>query len=340
MKILLLTRKYTGVDGHSTVINNVAMALIERGIDVTLGSFSFLQDPPSKIPKIKFNLFSDIFIFDKIIRDFDLIHNFQTLSSYTALITKKPYVFHYLGIGTSLQGINLKIASLLTKHSIRKYIVSSKSSADELYELIQTTSQIIPLAIDPNFYNRESTKILKKGYPQLLTVTRMMSYKRNEDLLHGFSILLKILPKAHLRIIGTGPQFEQVKNLVDELKISSQVELLGKIPHSDIKSLYASCDVYVSTSAKEAFPLPVIECMAQGKPVILSDIPIHQEIIHESKAGQFYVSGNANDLAEKLIQVWNEKDSLGKNAIIYSQKWSREILGSDLIKLYKDILDN
>lgn len=339
MKILLLTRKYTGADGHSSVINNVAMALIGKGVDVTLGAFSFLQDPPPKIPKLKLDLFSDVFGFNKVVRDFDLIHNFQTLSSYTALITKKPYVFHYLGIGTALQGINLKIASRLTKHSVRKYLVSSKASGEELFDLIHTDSQIIPLAIDPDFYTVEPVTVAKKGNPQLLTVTRMMSYKRNEDLLNGFSKLLKILPDSYLQIIGAGPQFDQVKNLVEKLKISSHVELLGKIKHSDIKSLYASCDVYISTSGKEAFPVPVIECMAQGKPVILSDIPIHQEIIHESKAGQFYAGGNTDDLVEKLVHVWKKRDELGKNAIVYSQRWSQETLGNNLIKLYKDVLN-
>lgn len=340
MKVLLLTRKYAGSDGHSTVMNNVAYALLEKKIEPVIGAFNFLQDPPSQIPKLKLKWPNDIIKFNKIVNDFDLIHNFQTLSSYTSLLTNKPYVFHYLGIGTSLQGINIKIAKILTKRSIRKYLVSSSVSANELHKLIHVNSDIVPLSIHPSFFGTDFEQFPKKGTPQLLTVTRMMTYKKNEELLYGFKKLLTTLPNSHLLIVGIGSQWEDLKSLIKKLGLSSHVELLGQVQHSKILSMYSSCDIYISTSGKEAFPLPVIESMAVGKPVLISDIPIHREIISASKAGEYYKSGDYEDFVNKLAMINNNKSGYSNNTRKYAQKWNLDNLGNKLTQIYDEILRN
>lgn len=340
MKVLLLARKYAGNDGHSTVMNNVAYALLEKKIEPVIGAFNFLQDPPGQIQKLKLKWPNDLFSFNKIINEYDLIHNFQTLSSYTCLFTNKPYVFHYLGIGTSLQGINLKLARAFTKNLIRKYLVSSSVSANELNQLIHVDSDIVPLSIHPSFFNSDFKSLPKKGNPQLLTVTRMMSYKKNEELLYGFEKFLKIFPDSHLQIVGTGPQMEELKKLVITLGISSHVELLGQVQHSELLSIYTSCDIYISTSSREAFPLPVIESMAVGKPVVISDILIHKEIIQESKAGECYKNGDFQDLVNKLVMVANNKFAYSSNTQKYAQKWNLDNLGEKLIQIYDEILRN
>ncbi len=340
MKILLLTRRYSGTDGHSTVMNNVAYALLDKKIKPVIGALNFLQDPPSQIPKLKLRWPNDIIEFNNSVKEYDLIHNFQTLSSYTSLLTNKPYVFHYLGIGTSLQGINLKLSRIFTKRSIRKYLVSSAVSANELHQLIHVNSDIVPLAIHPSFFRTDFKPFSRNGNPQLLTVTRMMSYKKNEELLYGFKKFLTMFPDSHLRIVGTGPQWDDLQRLVIKLGVSSHVELLGQVQHSDLLPIYASCDIFISTSSKEAFPLPVIESMAVEKPVVISDIPIHQEIIRESKAGECYKSGDYEDLVNKLVMVLNDKFVYISNAKKYAQKWNLDNLGIKLTQIYDEILRN
>ncbi|MGC1134910.1 MAG: glycosyltransferase [Nitrososphaeraceae archaeon] len=49
---------------------------------------------------------------------------------------------------------------------------------------------------------------------------------------------------------------------------------------------YSFCDIYVSASTKEAFGLPLFQAMACGKPVLVSDIPVHKELVAASNGGR------------------------------------------------------
>ena len=270
MRVLLLTRRYAGTDGHSTTMNNIAYALLKKNIDVEIGAFNFIQDPPSEIHKIQLSYLKNVMGFGKIASKFDIIHNFQGLTNYLARFAHKPFVFHFMGASTTLQMKNLKLSVTFSRNFISKCLASSQVSADDLYALTKLKSVIIPLVIDPVFYRPIKNTIIKKGEPHLLTVTRMMSYKRNDELAYAFSKLLKVYPTSFLQIIGHGPKFNEFRELVSKLGISGRVELMGLVRHYDIIPIYASCDVYVSTSGLEAYPYPFIEAMALGKPVVAS----------------------------------------------------------------------
>jgi glycosyltransferase involved in cell wall biosynthesis len=337
MKVLLLTRRYAGTDGHSTTMNNIAYALLKRNIDVKIGAFDFIQDPPTEIHKIQLSYFKDVIGFGKVANKFDIIHNFQGLTNYLARFTHKPFVFHYMGASTSLQIKNLKLSAMFSRHFIKKCFVSSQVSADDLYALTKLGSIIIPLVVDPIFLGAIKNSVTKKGEPHLLTVTRMMDYKRNDELIYALSKLLQVYPKAYLQIIGHGPKFNEFRKLVSELGLSKSVELMGLVKHSDIVPIYASCDVYVSTSGLEAYPYPFLEAMALGKPIVASDLPVHKEILAESQAGEFYKSGNLEDMINKIVQVYKNKDHYAENAKAYAQKRNIDNLSKILIPIYEEL---
>lgn len=338
MKILLLTRKYLGSDGHSIVMNNIALSLIQKGIDVKIGAFNFVQDPPNEISKVEFSYLKDMLLFNKKMNEFDIIHNFQGLTNYLALFSKKPFIFHYLGAGTNLQIINLKFFKKFFKKYIKKYFVSSKVSSDQLCNIMDVHSEIIPLAVNPSFFNTNEKLELSNDKIILLTITRMIAYKKNEELLYGFKELLQKNSKVQLEIIGDGEQFLKIQNIIKKLDLSSKVKLIGRIPHSEIKEKYMNCDIYVSTSSKEAFPIPFLESMALSKPVVASNIPIHEEIIQESQGGEIFELGNKIDFVKKVSLVINNRKQYGEKGREYSKKWNYENLGKLLIPEYNKLL--
>lgn len=90
-------------------------------------------------------------------------------------------------------------------------------------------------------------------------------------------VLLKAFSQAFrgqdviLRIAGTGykgKKFDDLKNLIAELGIGSQVELLGMVSQADLRTLMQHSHALVSSSHIETFGVTVIEAMACGKPVV------------------------------------------------------------------------
>ena len=59
------------------------------------------------------------------------------------------------------------------------------------------------------------------------------------------------------------------------------VEFLGEIPHDQIGEFFGSIDLYVQPSVEEGLGLAVLEAMAWGKAIVVSDIPAFREIVPE-----------------------------------------------------------
>ncbi len=105
-----------------------------------------------------------------------------------------------------------------------------------------------------------------------------------------------------LLIAGDGVQKEELMNSVPS-NLSGRVRFLGKVGREDLFKYYAACDVVVLPSLHEGFPTVLPEAWMFGKPVILSDIPTHKEIIrHYLPQGKDLLvkTRTATDLAQAI----------------------------------------
>jgi glycosyltransferase involved in cell wall biosynthesis len=83
---------------------------------------------------------------------------------------------------------------------------------------------------------------------------------------------------SRLVLVGAGSLAGPIATRVRELRLGDRVELTGLVPRDEVFLRCAAADVFVSTSHGEGLPVAVLEAMAAGCPVILSDIPPHREV--------------------------------------------------------------
>ena len=81
-----------------------------------------------------------------------------------------------------------------------------------------------------------------------------------------------------LIFLGEGSLRPLLTEKIERLGLQQQVQLMGMVPRDKVFEYFALADLFVSASWGEGLPVAVMEAMASGRPLVLSDIPPHREI--------------------------------------------------------------
>ena len=143
----------------------------------------------------------------------------------------------------------------------------------------------------------------------ILYVGRLNLQKKPMLLVRGFIAALPRLPaRVRLVLVGAGVEVESVRQLVEHHHLADRVLLRGHINDPEVlrtKYARAFCAVspgYVGLSAIQSF--------AHGVPLVVADHEPHAPEIEaciEGKTARFFLSDDAGDLADKLVQMWEER---------------------------------
>mgnify|MGYP000158453857 FL=1 len=335
--VIMIVAKYPATHGHTSVINNLCLELKNLGYRTAIGSFDFKKDPPKGVEKIK--LYKLKLLFSGIsYLDFDIIHSHQTQINYFLMTRRsiKPIFFHYHGASNKIQEINFKISMFLHRKKFSKILSVSNAGITQMKKLNKEISAVVLYnGVNTNFYHPELPTPFKKGDPQLLFVSALRSYKKTKFLVNSMHTILKKLPKAHLQIVGDGEDLLELKSMIKKQNLEKYVELTGKITDDDLRLRYSSCDLYISASTFEVCPVPTLEAMACGKPLVLYGIEPHKEIIDNSKAGMIFFKHSASELCEKIEQSLSQKSIFSNLAIDFAQKVSWSNICKQLSTIYE-----
>jgi glycosyltransferase involved in cell wall biosynthesis len=104
-------------------------------------------------------------------------------------------------------------------------------------------------------------------------------------------------PELRGLVAGEGPEQPRLERLAD----GSGVELLG-VRH-DVPDLMAAADAVALTSEAEALPMSVLEAMAAGRPVVVTDIGGTAEAVVEGETGLLVPAGDAAAAARALVEL-------------------------------------
>ena len=130
---------------------------------------------------------------------------------------------------------------------------------------------------------------------------RLEKQKRLETLLKGFSLVLVRYPQARLMIVGEGSLSSKLKALANRLGISHAVIWTGF--RQDIPRLLAVMDIYVLPSSNEGFAASMLEAMAAGKPVIVTDVGGAREVVTDGRKGILIPPGSASAIGTAIIDL-------------------------------------
>jgi glycosyltransferase involved in cell wall biosynthesis len=131
--------------------------------------------------------------------------------------------------------------------------------------------------------------------------------------------------------------------LISQLQLEQYIQLKGWIKHDDLDSYYKNASVVVVPSiVPENFPTVCNEAMSMGRPVIGTNVGGIPEIIDDGINGYLVEPKNAEQIAEKVIQLFSDEEVLktfGRNARIKAEQFTIEKHVANLKKIYDKIMD-
>jgi len=191
-----------------------------------------------------------------------------------------------------------------------------------------------------NFLEKTASAEVPKASsePYLLYYGRLAEEKGIEVLVRAMVLTEE---KIKLAIIGAGPNFGEIKSLIEELKLTDRIKMLGPKFGEELNSyIVNSRAVVVPSLWPENFPFVVMEAMTAGKPVIASAIGGLKEMVSDGENGFLFVPGDIKSLAlavNKLFQADQEK--LSRAALAASEKYGPKNHLSEIIKIYQSLID-
>jgi glycosyltransferase involved in cell wall biosynthesis len=109
------------------------------------------------------------------------------------------------------------------------------------------------------------------GVPIVLWVGRMLARKAPVLAVQAFAELRKTT-EARLVMAGDGPLRPQVHAAVEELGLTGDVDILGRVDWPDLAQLYASASLFLFCSLRDSGSAQVLEALAKALPAVILDL--------------------------------------------------------------------
>lgn len=127
----------------------------------------------------------------------------------------------------------------------------------------------------------------------------------------GLRYLLEAWSKLNLpncRLVMAGRGIEQMAPVWQSVGGRGEVEFLGWV--KDVNAFYDSISVYVQPSVTEGFGIEVLEAMARGRPVVVSDGAGASNVVSGNTDGFVFPKRDVNQLCEQILTLEHDKGML------------------------------
>lgn len=163
----------------------------------------------------------------------------------------------------------------------------------------------------------------------LLTVSRLVGWKRVERAIHGLHQCAARIPKAKLVVVGDGDARASLEALARSLGLEDRIIFTGSVPHSEVYSYMAAADVFLSLYDLTNVGNPLLEAMTLGKCIVTLDVGNTAHEITDRQTGILLTYETLDSLGERLMELYENpalRQELGENAGAYAREhyWTWE----------------
>ncbi|HEY7098196.1 MAG TPA: glycosyltransferase family 4 protein [Terriglobales bacterium] len=175
---------------------------------------------------------------------------------------------------------------------------------------------------------------------------------RSWEPLYDIDVLLEAFAEAYsqnsslrLLLVGHGAMSNFIHEFVVQHNLSSVVQSYSEHNPANMPNWFRSADVYVSCAKSDGTSISLLEGMATGLPVLVSDIPSNREWVTPNENGWLAEVGSVRAFAEGLLHAARQsRDDIeaisARNQLVIMQRadWDKNVV--QLMKLYETVVES
>ncbi len=228
-------------------------------------------------------------------------------------IIPKKRLISYLAQRFSFFIINILEATMITASTLMKNELLRNGFPSEHVHIVYPG-----ITISKMLKRRTTNKY------EAVFMSRLHESKGIFDLIDIWKKVIKKMPNASLKIIGTGEKqtIQKLNNLIKINNLESTITLLGHQSDEKAKLIISNCHLFVFPSHEEGFSLTIAEVLLMEIPIITYDLPIYQDVFPNALSK--VPNADINAFADRIIDVFHNK-----------HKYDKKVnLGRDMVKKY------
>lgn len=182
---------------------------------------------------------------------------------------------------------------------------------------------VIPNGVDTTLFSKKNainteTKTIVFGMCARLTITKDI-----ETLIDAIALIkeMDIDFKFQLSIAGDGPNSQALSQRVDNNALTGDIVFNGFLNEAQLIEWFQCVDIYVHATQSEVMSTSVMQAMSCGLPIIASDVPGMDELVHPN-CGALVEPKNVQSLAKNMILYATDnqlRESAGRGSRLRAQ---------------------
>lgn len=272
-------------------------------------------------------------------RSYSLVHAFFGIPcGCIAFLLRLPYIVSIRGSDVPFYNKRFHVLDLLLfSHISRlvwKHAYAVIANSQELKRLAHRTIPDQHISVIPNGVDTGVFVPIQKNQGtvlSLISVGRLIPRK-------GYTYLLEAIEglSVELTLVGDGPSRIALKELAHEKDVS--VHFAGAVAHDEIPAILQTADVFVLPSLNEGMSNAVLEAMACGLPVVVTDVGGSTELVEGN--GYIVPKGNVLKLREAIQEYVQNPGLVSEHGRCSRERvedaaWSR--VASAYVQVYESI---
>jgi glycosyltransferase involved in cell wall biosynthesis len=155
----------------------------------------------------------------------------------------------------------------------------------------------------------------------VMSVGSFIPRKNHALLIEAFARVAPRYPELHLCIAGAdGSERPAIEAAIERNGLAARVHIFLDLSQTDVAALLSRAAVCIQTSLAESFPLALLEAAASGTPLVASDIPGHDELIHGNVTGLLFPPGDAAACATAIAAMLDDPGSASAMAAVQRER--------------------